>query len=107
MFAPGKQRTVFLLDGTWAQARSLLRCNPELRKLPAIRFTPPGLSSFRVRKQPAPECYSTIEAIHEILSLMDDPEKEASKNLLEVFGYMVERQEHYSPPGKRRRRAIA
>ena len=90
---PGKTPTVFVLDGTWSQAKKMKRLSQNLRSLPKICFTPPSPSNFRVRKQPHPQCYSTIEAIHLIIELFGQNEKENRRhNLLQVFDHMVEEQ---------------
>jgi DTW domain-containing protein YfiP len=88
---------VFVIDGTWATARRMIRQSQNLNQLPRICFTPPGLSQFRVRKQPAPECLSTIEAIHHVIELLGphvgfDIEAREHDQLLFVFNKMVQRQ---------------
>jgi DTW domain-containing protein len=64
---PHKNLTVFVIDGTWATARKTMRLSQNLKDLPRLCFTPPSPSQFRVRKQPSPECYSTLEAIHQTI----------------------------------------
>lgn len=56
-----------VLDGTWSQARSLYRLNPFLHGLPRIAFRPETPSGYRIRREPAPECWSTIEAVAHVL----------------------------------------
>lgn len=53
MFHPQKHLVIFVIDGTWATAKKMLRQSPELGGLPQICFTPPSPSNFRVRQQPA------------------------------------------------------
>lgn len=94
IFSTDKKPVIFVIDGTWATARKTVRQSENLRHLPRICFSPSTPSSFRVRKQPAPGCYSTIEAIHQVLELLG-PDSEASREhdrLLYVFDKMVERQ---------------
>ena len=97
VFQSGKKPVVFVIDGTWATARKMLRSSENLQSLPRICFTPPKPSQFRVRKQPNPQCYSTLEAIHYSLELLSDDvgfciENREHDNLLNVFNYMVEKQ---------------
>jgi DTW domain-containing protein YfiP len=93
ILVPGKRSVVFVLDGTWAQARRMRRLSTQLYGLPMVRFTPPRPSRFRVRKQPSEYCYSTIEAVHHLLDLFAPPGgPRPHDNLLEVFDAMVERQ---------------
>lgn len=87
----GKKLAVFVIDGTWNTARKMLHLSANLKTLPQICFTPERLSTFRVRKQPAPECVSTIEAIHQCIELLGTPTREHDK-LLRVFDQLVEQQ---------------
>lgn len=93
----GKNLVVFVLDGTWSTAGKMLRRSPNIFSLPRICFTPPKPSNFRVRKQPKANCYSTIEAIHEVIELLGDDvgfnvESREHDRLLFVFDQMVEKQ---------------
>jgi len=92
-FVPdGKQLVVFIIDGTWAQAKRMRRLSRNLHDLPHLYFTPETPSRFRVRKQPQSDCYSTIEAIHHFIELVEDTSHQKHQNLMEVFSVMVERQ---------------
>ena len=85
---------LIVIDGTWRQARKLLKLNPWLQKLPAVAFTPAEPSNYHIRKQPAAHCVSTIEALAEALSLIE-PEGFSAKPLLEPFRAMVDKQQWY------------
>lgn len=93
-----KKLRIFVIDGTWATAKKMIRQSENLHHLPRICFTSPKPSTFRVRKQPREGCYSTIEAIHYSIELLGESQglecngKKPQDNLLEVFDYMVERQ---------------
>lgn len=87
--------TLIVLDGTWWQARKLLHLNPALAALPQIAFTPRQPSAYRIRRQPAAFCLSTIEALAEVLPLIE-PEGTAVGRLLEPFHAMVARQERFA-----------
>ncbi len=97
MFPKDRRLTVFILDGTWAQARQIRRLSRNLAAFPKVCFTPPTLSRFLVRKQPKDYCYSTIEAIHHVIDLVEAKALPGRPhdNLLEVFGAMVDRQLDY------------
>ncbi|MES2965621.1 MAG: tRNA-uridine aminocarboxypropyltransferase [Bdellovibrionota bacterium] len=91
-----REPVIFVIDGTWATARKMMR-SENLRKLPRICFSPEKPSAFRVRKQPAPGCVSTIEAIHRTIELFDgmsgvDASSRHHDGLLDVFEVMVQRQ---------------
>lgn len=92
-----RKLTVFVVDGTWATARQMVSRSRNLQQLPRICFTPEKPSTFRVRKQPAAHCLSTIEAIHQTIELLAPvmalPIRDRRHDhLLEVFNGMVERQ---------------
>jgi len=85
--------TLFAIDGTWSQAKSVWNKNPRLRAIPAVRLSPSSPSRYRIRKEPAEHCLSTIEAIGEALRLLGGGgagfEREA---FLRPFDAMVEHQ---------------
>lgn len=95
IFDSTKNPVLFVIDGTWATAKKMMWQSQNLAALPRLAFTPQKLSRFRVRKQPAPECLSTIEAIHHSLELLGPAvgfESQEHDHLLHVFDKMVERQ---------------
>lgn len=97
IFPADKKTVVFVVDGTWHTAKKTVARSENLKKLPTICFTPKSPSRFRVRKQPAPGCYSTIEAIHHTLDLLSESGRIAGRSeahdlLIAVFDRMVERQ---------------
>ncbi|HEY0713121.1 MAG TPA: tRNA-uridine aminocarboxypropyltransferase [Polyangia bacterium] len=87
--------TLIALDGTWTQAKKLLRLNPRLAALPRLSFPPTRTSDYRIRKQPADFCVSTIEALGQVLQVLE-PEGFASERLLDPFTAMVDRQQRYA-----------
>jgi DTW domain-containing protein YfiP len=97
LFPQNKKLRIFVIDGTWATARKMIRQSENLKNLPRICFSPTKASNFRVRKQPKPNCYSTIEAIHHTIELIGesqgfDVKLRAHDQLLQAFNYMVEKQ---------------
>lgn len=86
--------TLVVLDGTWTLARKLLTLNPFLRELPHVAFTPSHPSDYRIRRQPAPFCVSTIEALAEVLQILE-PSGASFEALLAPFRYMVAQQERF------------
>jgi DTW domain-containing protein len=67
----GRNLVVFLIDATWGGARKLLRLSPSLQRLPRIMFTPTAPSRFLIKQQPQEGCLSTLEAVHELLLVLD------------------------------------
>ena len=106
LFPENKNVVLFVIDGTWSTAKKTLRLSVNLKKLQAIHFSPEKPSHFRVRKQPRPQCYSTIESIHHVIELFDaSSQKSAPINrpqdvLLTVFSHMVEQQIGFIPTTK-------
>jgi len=97
IFSPEKQLALIVIDGTWATAGRMIRQSKNLIDLPRVCFTPTGASRFRVRKQPAPQCLSTIEAIHQTIEVLRpvlrlSQDYNEHDRLLDVFDSMVERQ---------------
>ena len=88
---PGEVGSLIVIDGTWPQAKKLLKLNPGLRDLPQVRFNPARASEYQVRRQPADHCVSTIEALFYILSAIE-PNGQRFENLLSPFRRMVEMQ---------------
>ncbi len=98
--------TLIVLDGTWSLARKLARLNPALAALPHVAFTPRRPSEYRIRRQPAAICVSTIEALAEVLQIME-PENGPFDHLLDPFRAMVERQVQFvNEIGARRHRRV-
>ena len=66
----GRQLVVFLLDATWSGARKMLKLSPDLQRLPRIMFTPSAPSRYVIKQQPQAGCLSTLEAVHELLTVL-------------------------------------
>lgn len=95
----GRQWVVFVLDGTWKSVRKMLRLSHNLANLPKVCFDPPSPSNYRIRRQPQAHCYSTLEAIHQVLDLLTarGPTQPPHDNLLLVFRSVIDRQLTYTP----------
>jgi hypothetical protein len=62
---------LILLDGTWAQAKTMWWRNAWLLKTQRIHLIPKQKSLYgNIRKEPRPECVSTLEAAAETLSFL-------------------------------------
>jgi DTW domain-containing protein YfiP len=83
--------TLVVVDGTWWQAKALVRDNPVLSALPRYAFTPDVPSQYRIRREPAAAYVSTIEALVYVLGAL---EGDAARfhALLEPFRAMIDRQ---------------
>lgn len=68
--------TLVVVDGTWSQARTLVRDNPRLAALPCYAFHAPEPSNYRIRREPCDEYVSTIEALMHVLGAIEgEPER--------------------------------
>jgi DTW domain-containing protein len=87
--------TLVVVDGTWWQARKVVRANPRLLALPRYAFTPPNPSEYRIRKEPAETYVSTIEALVHVLGALEEPGNHgggALSLLLDPFRAMIDTQ---------------
>ncbi len=83
--------TLVVVDGTWSQAKKIVKLNPELAALPRYAIAPPSPGNYRIRREPDERYVSTIEALSYVLgALEDDPER--FRRLLQPFDAMVETQ---------------
>lgn len=87
----GPPRTLVVVDGTWSQAKKLLKLNPRLAALPRVSYRPPAPGNYRIRKEPSDECLATIEAVSAVLGILEGRAEEFSA-LLTPFTHMVDRQ---------------
>ncbi len=103
----GKTLLVFVIDGTWNCARSLLHRSLNVRALPRLSFYGNYISQFAIKRQPMQHCVSTIEAIYHLCNEAEEAgyEKlnEQNEILMDVFKKLVGTQLRYAK-GKGRRR---
>lgn len=103
-------KTLVVIDGTWPEARKMIALNPALNALPRVGFAPRKPGNYRIRREPAPHCVATVEAVVEVLTAFERaPDRFAQ--LLAAFDSMVERQlaglANRSGPARRRLKARA
>ncbi len=83
--------TLVVVDGTWPQARRVVRDNPALAALPRYAFTSPEPSRYRIRREPDGAYCSTIEALMHVLGVLEgDPAR--FRALLPPFEAMIDAQ---------------
>lgn len=63
---------VFVLDGTWSQAKVLYNTNPMLRSMRCIKLDNTEPSRYVIRTQPTETCLSTVEAVGLVLSHFEE-----------------------------------
>lgn len=68
---PAGPVTLVVVDGTWSQAKTVVRDNAILRGLPRYAFRAPEPSQYRIRREPRDEYVSTIEALMYVLGALE------------------------------------
>ena len=103
----GKAPLIFVIDGTWRTAKSLLNKSRNVRALPRLSFDGSYLSRFRIKRQPREYCVSTIEAIYYLCKEAEEAGYERTggrkEALMSVFGELVDIQLGYARAHHRRR----
>lgn len=88
---PAGPVTLVVIDGTWWQAKKLVRKNPAVAALPRYSLTPNQPSRYRIRREPAAHCVSTIEAVAMALGALEG-DTPGIDGILQPFEAMVEHQ---------------
>jgi hypothetical protein len=83
--------TLVVVDGTWSQARVVVRDNPVLHALPRYAFETPEPTQYRIRKEPRAEYCSTIEALMHVLGVLEG-EPARFRALLDPMRAMIDAQ---------------
>lgn len=103
----GKKPLIFVLDGTWRTARSILNRSRNIGALPRLSFAGNYISRFAIKHQPRAHCVSTIEAIYHLCGEAEEAGHEAAgaarERLMRVFKELVETQLRYARQHRRRR----
>jgi len=86
-----KPTTLVVVDGTWDNAKKLFLRSPLLKSLPRIGFVPPAPGNYRIRKEPALHCLSTIEAVAQVLERLEQAPGRFAP-MLGAFNRMVDLQ---------------
>ena len=86
-----RPKTLVVVDGTWDNAKKLFQRSPLLKSLPRIGFVPPAPGNYRIRKEPAEHCLSTIEAIAQVLEKLEHAPGRFTP-MLAAFNRMVDLQ---------------
>ena len=87
-----------IIDGTWTEAKKMVVQSENLHCLPKVKLQPSVPSAYQIRRQPAPQCLSTIEVAAALLQSYG-LDQEASK-VLKPFHNMVKTQLNYETQQK-------
>lgn len=88
---PRPPQTLVVVDGTWTNAKKLVQRSPLLRSLPRVAFHPDFTSNYRIRREPAEHCLSTIEATAHALERLEAAPGRYTP-MLAAFAHMVDTQ---------------
>jgi hypothetical protein len=89
--AAARPPQLVIIDGTWHQAKTIVRDLPQLRDLPCYRLAPTVPGQYRIRREPNAHSLSTLEATVAALQALE-PETIGWDRLLAAFHKMVENQ---------------
>jgi hypothetical protein len=84
-------RQIIIVDGTWHQAKTIVRDVPQLAALPRFRLCPDRPGQYRIRREPDLHSLSTLEATVYALQALE-PETIGLDQLLAAFQGMVDQQ---------------
>ena len=84
--APGRERTLVILDGSWRQAAHMARRWASLRAMPCIALPPGPPSAWDIRQPRHPYQLCTLEAVIRVIAILG--EEETARRLQEVLAMM-------------------
>jgi DTW domain-containing protein YfiP len=100
---PSKRPLFIVIDGSWSEARGILRKSALLQSLPKASFEPTQPSEYGFKKQPHPACLSCVEGVHRVLEILASrgwgslPAGREHDQMIEIFRSMIEFQTHQNP----------
>ena len=84
-------RPLLFLDASWRKSRRLLLGSPWLQSLPRYSFANSTPSRYRIRREPTPGHLSTLEAIVQVLGVLEQRPSHYA-GLLATMDAMIDRQ---------------
>ncbi len=103
-----KKLLIFVIDGTWACAKSMMRDSVCLHNLPRLSFANDKKSIFSIKQQPSNYCLSTIESIYKVLEglkirKVEDFTEVHHQNLMSLLEHMCKFQKECAADPARQR----
>lgn len=90
---------LIVIDGTWSQAKTMVRDIPQLQGLPHFKINPEQPGQYKIRLEPDDTSLSTVEATVAALKA-NEPETVGLDQLLVAFATMVDRQLNHPRVGR-------
>ncbi|BBP43272.1 tRNA-uridine aminocarboxypropyltransferase [Thiosulfativibrio zosterae] len=87
-----------VLDGTWRKTRKMLFLNPFLAKLPRLQICMAKKSEYDIRKQKNAQTYSTLEAVQQALSDLENNSQKYEK-MTDGLQALISQQKSFSQTG--------
>ena len=85
--AEQRKALFIILDGTWQEARKMLRKSDWLQQLPTVHITPQQASSYQLRRNQQQGNLCTLEVGSELLHALGDTEE--AKALSQFFAHYI------------------
>ncbi len=83
--------TLVVVDGTWAQAKKLVKTNARLAAMPRVSFVPPSPSEYRIRREPKETYLSTLESLVLVLGALEGDSAKFAP-MMAPFRAMIDKQ---------------
>ena len=84
-----KLEYVIFIDATWRKAKKIWLLSKNLQQLMTLKLETDKKSNYRIRKVPADGYLSTVEAIVDCMSILDQDEAKYQP-MLDVFDLMID-----------------
>lgn len=89
----GKTPLVVIIDSTWFCSKKMLRLSSNVSSLPKITFSGSYRSLFTFKREPSPECVSTIESCYYLIKEFSEAgiakSDGSEESLIKAFKEMV------------------
>ncbi len=89
--ARGEPVVLLVPDGTWNQARRILRRDPDAQGAEPVRLPPGAPSRYGLRRAPREGTVLTLEAVARALAVLEVEGEAIERGLMEIFDAFVER----------------
>lgn len=100
--APDDLECLIIVDGTWPEAKQILKKTSCFQSIQHYAFKPKATTSYSLRKEPDVDYVCSLEAIVESLRILEK-NRSAYESLIDTLGHMVKMQEAFRHSNSRHR----